>query len=142
MVYPVALRVKVDAKTVVFDIDWHEARRVVRLDAAAHPANLAPSFDGDSIGRFEVDTLIVDSVGFTAHPEGLGNGLPSSERKHLVERFTLDADRRHLDYDVTVEDPVYLTAAAHYAARWEYAPDLEPSGVPCDPEVARRFLSD
>jgi hypothetical protein len=127
---------------VVFDIDWLEAQRVVHIDPAAHPANLAPSLQGHSIGRWEGDTLVVDTAGFAPHAEGIGFGMPSSGRKHLVERFKLDADRRHLDYEITVEDPVYLTQPASHTARWEYSPELEPSGVPCDVEVARRYLKD
>jgi hypothetical protein len=66
--------------------------------------------------------------------------MPSSDRKHLVERFALDDDRRHLVYDVTVEDPIYLVQPVHHSAQWEYSPDLKPSGVKCDLEVARRYL--
>jgi hypothetical protein len=142
MVYPVALTVTLDPKTVTFDIDWLEARRVVHLDATAHPVNLEPSLQGHSIGHWESDTLVVDTVGFAPHTEGIGFGMPSSERKHIVERFKLDADRRHLDYEITIDDPKYLTESARHTARWEYAPDLESSGVPCDVEIARRYLHD
>jgi hypothetical protein len=142
MAYPVALTVRVDAKTVVFDIDWLDAQRVVHLDAAAHPADLEPSLQGHSIGRWEGGALVVDTVSFLPHEEGMGLGMPSSSRKHLVERFKLDADRRHLDYDVTVEDAAYLKEAVHHSVQWEYSPDLVPSGVKCDLDVARRYLRD
>jgi hypothetical protein len=140
MAYPVASTVKVDATKVVFDIDWLDAERVVHLDVAAHPADLEPSLQGHSIGRWEGNTLVVDTIGFAPHEEGLGFGMASSERKHLVERFALDDDRRHLVYDVTVEDPAYLTQPVRHSARWEYSPDLAPSGVACDLAVAREYL--
>jgi hypothetical protein len=139
MVYPVATNVSLDAATVVFDIDWLDARRVVHLEAA-HPRLLEPTLQGHSIGRWEGDTLIVDTVGFAAHDEGIGFGLPSSEAKHLIERFTLSDDRRHLVYDVTVEDPAHISQPVRHTAQWEYSPDLEPSYVKCDLEVARRYL--
>ena len=66
--------------------------------------------------------------------------MPSSERKHLIERFALADDRRHLVYDVTIEDPVYLTEPVRYTAQWEYAPDIVPSDVECDLAIARRYL--
>jgi hypothetical protein len=139
MVYPVASSVKVDSTTVVFDIDWLDAQRVVHVDAM-HPANLEPSLQGHSIGHWEGDVLVVDTRGLASHKEGIGFGMPSSEEKHLVERFSLEPDRRHLRYEVTLEDPVYLTEPAHHTARWEYAPSLPPSGVKCDREVAQQYL--
>jgi Family of unknown function (DUF6152) len=139
MVYPVASSVKVDAETVVFDIDWLDAQRVIRI-GAAHPTNLEPSLQGHSIGHWEGGALVVDTRGFASHTEGIGFGMPSSEEKHLIERFSLEPDRRHLRYEVTVEDPAYLTEPSHHTARWEYAPDLPPSGVKCDREVAQQYL--
>jgi hypothetical protein len=67
-------------------------------------------------------------------------GAASGPEKHLVERFTLAPDRRHLRYDVTIEDPLSLTAPASLNVQWEYRPDLTPSGVACDPEAARKVL--
>jgi len=140
MVYPVATTVEVTDSTVVFDIDWLGAKRVVQLDAARHPPGLQPTLQGHSIGRWEGGTLVVDTAGFAPHAEGIGFGMPSSEGKRLVERFTLADDRRHLRYEVTVEDPRYLTQPVSFNAQWEYSPDLRPSGVECDLEVARRYL--
>ena len=139
MVYPVATGVRIDSTTVVFDIDWIGSERIVHL-GTEHPQNLEPTLQGHSIGRWEGEVLVVDTVGFTAHAEGIGFAMPSSERKHLIERFALADDRRHLVYDVTIEDPVYLTEPVRYTAQWEYAPDLVPSGVECDLEIARRYL--
>lgn len=141
MTYPVAVSVKVDSTTVVFDIDWLEAQRVMYLDAE-HPADLEPSLQGHSTARWEGDALVVDTIGFMPHDEGIGFQLGSSAGKHLVERFSLEPDGRHLRYEVTVEDPVYLTAPARHSSKWVYSPDLPFSGVECDLEVARRYLRD
>lgn len=139
MLYPVASFVTVNAETVVFDIDWLDAQRIVHLEAA-HPANLEPSLQGHSIGHWEGDVLVVDTIGFAPHAEGIGFGMPSSASKHLVERFALEPDRQHLRYEVTVEDPVYLTEPLRHSAQWVFDPALQPSGVPCDLEAARQYL--
>jgi hypothetical protein len=139
MLYPVASRVTVNERTVVFDIDWLDARRIVYLEAT-HPADLEPSLQGHSIGHWEDDVLAVDTIGFTPHAEGIGFGMPSSASKHLVERFVLEADRQHLRYEVTVEDPVYLTEPYRQSALWVFDPYLAPSGVPCNLDAARQYL--
>ena len=62
--------------------------RRIHLGMEGHPAGLEPSNAGHSIGRWEGDTLVVDSVGFTA-----GVLVPptrNSDKLHVVERFTLD----------------------------------------------------
>ena len=142
MVYPVVTTIDVSDEEVVFNIDWMTSDRVVHLDMDAHPDDLEPTLHGHSIGHWEGDTLVVDTVGFTPHREGLAFGLPSGEGKHLVERFTVNEDGRHLDYEVTLEDPEYLVEPATYASQWEYRPELEPTGEACDLDVAQRFLEE
>lgn len=57
----------------------------------------------------------------------------------MTERWTLTADRLQLRYDLTIEDPEYLSAAAKFTATWDHRPDLAPSGTGCDPEISERF---
>jgi hypothetical protein len=108
---------------------------------AEHPANLQPSLHGHSIGRWEGDTLVIDTIGYDANPSGLGMNTPSSTSKHTVERLTLGADKVRLRYEISVEDPTYLTGPASLTQQWDHRPDLEfsqdTSG--CDAEVARRY---
>jgi hypothetical protein len=99
----------VDGQSVI-DIDYglYSFRRRIHLGVDEHPADLEPSNTGHSIGRWEGDTLVVDTVGFAA-----GVLVPptrNSERLHVVERFTLDAATFALKREYTAEDPVYLAA--------------------------------
>ena len=68
--------------------------------------------------------------------------MPASARKHTIERFSLGADGRHMDYEFTVEDPEYLAEPVRFSTELEYRPDLEPTRLACDLDVARRYLSD
>jgi len=113
--------------------------RVVHLDQAAHPADVAPSLMGHSIGRWESETLVIDTVAFSPHPVGVWF-YASGPNKHLVERLTLGADRLRLEYAFTLEDPDVLAEPVTYTATWDHRPDLELSGVACDPDVAHRGL--
>ena len=80
--------------------------RVVRMNAK-HPASLTPSRAGDSIGRWDGDTLVVDTVGFA--PGSLAGTVPNSDKLHVVERFTLDPKTLALTRDYVADDSVYFT---------------------------------
>lgn len=142
MVYSVATTVEVNPEAVIFDVDWMTSRRVVYTDGRGHPENGQPSLQGHSIGRWEGETLVVDTVQYAEHSEGITLGFPSGPRKHTVERFSLAEDGRHMIYEVVLEDPDYLAEPIAYSARLEYQPDLEPTRLACDVETARRYLTD
>ena len=142
MVYSVATTVTIHPDTVIFDVDWMTSRRVVYTDGRGHPQDGEPTLQGHSIGHWEGDTLVVDTVHYAAHSEGLTLGFPSGEAKHTVERFSLAEDGRHMHYEVVVEDPEYLAGPVTYNAQLEYRPDLQPTGLACDLQTARRYLSD
>ena len=123
-----------------FDNTGDHVERIIHMDAA-HPADVKPSLHGHSIGRWDGETLVIDTIGYEPNPSGLGMNVPSGLSKHTVERLTLTADRVRLRYEVTVEDPAYLTGPGTLTQQWDHRPDLEFSqdtGA-CDPEVARRY---
>jgi hypothetical protein len=94
----------------VIDIDYglYSFSRRIHLGADKHPANLQPSNSGHSIGHWESDTLVVDTVGIA--PGVLVPPTRNSDRLHIVERFTLDTQTFALKREYTAEDPVYLAA--------------------------------
>ena len=82
--------------------------RRIHVGMAKHPDRLKPSYAGHSIGHWEGNTLIVDTVGFAAGV--LSPPTRSSEQMHIVERFTFDPQKFSLRRDYSVTDPVYLAA--------------------------------
>jgi len=81
--------------------------RTIYLNMDAHPAALEPSQAGHSIGRWDGDTLIVDTVGFA---EGLyGRNMPSSQQLHVVEEFRMDPETKQLRRSYTATDPLFWT---------------------------------
>ena len=140
MFYPVATTVRVEKDRVVMDVDWMESQRIIYLDGRAHPPANQTFLHGHSVGRWEGDTLVVETTNFREHPMGLSTSLPSSTQKKLTERFRLGDDRKTLIYSGTVEDPVYLTKPGEWSGKWEYRPGMPHSNQKCDVEVARKFL--
>jgi hypothetical protein len=79
------------------------AWRAVRL-GGKHPEDLDPSFYGDSVGRFEGDVLVVDTVGLNERTTLDMTGMPHSEALHVTERIRrVDADT--LEDLITIDDP-------------------------------------
>jgi hypothetical protein len=124
-----------------FDNSGDHVLRTIHMNSE-HPSDLEASRHGHSIGRWEGDTLVIDTTGYEPNASGNGANVPSSAGKHTVERLTLTEQRTRLRYEITVEDPVYLTAPATLAQQWDHRPDLEfsPPSEACDEEVAARYL--
>ena len=94
-------------KQIVFLYEELMQQRTVRLDAA-HPANLKPTWFGDSVAHWEGDTLAVDTIGLDPRTWIDGFGTPHTDKLHVVERYKL-RDPSTLDVFFTVEDPGAFT---------------------------------
>ena len=72
----------------IFDIGGPHTYRTIYMDGRSHPADLKPSYYGHSIGWWEGDTLVVDTVGFNETFWLDRRGLPHTNKLHTEERFT------------------------------------------------------
>ena len=70
-----------------------------------HSANLKPSWHGESIGRYESDSLVVDTIGLDDRTFVDGLGTPHTKDLHVIERFHLINGGKMLEANVHVEDP-------------------------------------
>jgi hypothetical protein len=82
--------------------------RTIHLGLDEHPADIEPSLAGHSIGRWENDVLVVDTVGFAPGILLADGRVPHSDRLHVVERFRLDPERMALTREFVAEDPLYF----------------------------------
>jgi hypothetical protein len=111
--------------------------RTIRLDLAEHPANIEPSVAGHSIGRWENDVLIVDTVGFEPGILSADGRVPHSGRLHVVERFALDPKTLGLKRDYVAEDPLYFVGR-YTGSDTVYPSDLPYHGTtPCQDKTRR-----
>jgi hypothetical protein len=103
------LEIKELQRVYIFDNGGPHTFRVIYTDGRPHPADLAPSYYGHSIGRWEGDTFIVDTVGFNEKMWIDRGQAPHTEQLHIIEKFTR-TDMRSMTYELTVEDPGAYTA--------------------------------
>jgi hypothetical protein len=81
----------------------HQVRRVYLN--REHSKNPKPSWYGESVGHYEGDTLVIDTIGLNDRTVTDRNGTPHSEEMHVVERIRV-ADDGRLEIEFTVTDPV------------------------------------
>jgi hypothetical protein len=93
--------------------------RNVYLDGRPHPKDLKPSWYGHSIGKWEGDTLVVDTVGFNERFWLTREGVPHTSQLHLIEKFSRP-NHDQLRYEATVDDPGAYTAtwSGGWYLRW------------------------
>jgi hypothetical protein len=99
-------RITQNKDTIVLQYGQMGLKRTIHMNMKEHPANVKPSRAGHSIGRWDGDVLIVDTVGFL--PGVLNGTVRNSDKLHVVERFQLDPKTMKLARAYTADDSVYL----------------------------------
>lgn len=112
--------------------EW-EATRIIDMLADAVPEDAPQSPHGYSVGRWEGDTLVVETERID-FPYQDDLGTPMSDRVRMLERFTLSEDGNRLDYALTVTDPPNLTRPATWDAAWIRVPGKQLMPYQCEPQ--------
>jgi len=82
--------------------------RTIHLNMNRHPDDVQPSLAGHSIGYWEGDVLVVDTIGFKPGILNADRRIPQSGQLHIVERFSLDPEKRAVHRSYVAEDALYL----------------------------------
>jgi hypothetical protein len=113
--YYANLQILQSADHVVIRHELLDGLRLIALDGRPHPGLGVQKLAGDSRGRWDGDTLVVDTTNFTdktnfrGPPRTTRQDITTSPKLHVVERFTL-VDRDTIRYQFTVDDPETWTA--------------------------------
>jgi hypothetical protein len=93
---------------ILLNYGFMDIQRTLYMDMETHPADIEPSLGGHSIGHWEDDVLIVDTIGFV--PSLIQRQTPQmfSEQLHVVERFSLNPDDNVLTREYVAVDPGYV----------------------------------
>jgi hypothetical protein len=122
-------RITQTADTITLQYGRLGLERTIHMGARTHPPDVEPSRAGHSVGWWENDTLVVDTIGFL--PGTLTGTTPHGGELHVIERFTLDATKMALNRDYSADDPAY------FAEPYVGSNTLYLSPVPYSPEACR-----
>ena len=96
--------------------------RIIPTDGSPHSVDPDPSWLGDSVGRWEGDTLLVDTIGFNDKTEL--QGFRHTERLHMIEKFRR-TELDTLQYEVTIDDPNVFEKPYTLTRTFTLRPDLK-----------------
>jgi len=119
-VYPVEIIQTAKQVTIVGEA-FSEVRRVYLDRPQEDPEDVAPGYYGRSVGHWDGDTLVVDTVGIKPTVSGY-RGMPHSERMRITERFHLVASDVLHD-QITIDDPVVLEKPVTYTVAYKRMPN-------------------
>jgi len=115
--YPVEIIATPKQVTILMEL--HQQVRRVHLEQAEHPTRPFPQRNGHSIGHWEGNTLVVDTMAIKAIPFG---SVPHSDRVHVVERIRAIDDGAALVNEVTITDPVMYSTSVVVQQYYKAAP--------------------
>jgi hypothetical protein len=123
----------------VIRLEYFDMARVIFTDGRKHLAAGAPlTKTGDSIGHWEGDTLVVDTI-HLKEATITNNGLSHSDRIHVTERFRLSADGKKLLATQEFEDPVMLQNKGVRFITWNRVEGDHVHAYDCDPSFAENY---
>lgn len=109
----------------IIEVGGPHTWRPIYMDGRAHPKDLDPSYFGHSVGHWEGDALVIDTVGFNERFWLTREGIPSTAALRLTERFTR-TDYDTLKYEATIDDPGAYTKpwTGGWLIRWQQGEEM------------------
>lgn len=134
-VWPIAM---VQIPTAIYMISgFMNSVRTVYLDGRKHtdPDLVVRSFNGESIGHWEGDSLVVDTTGFVDDHHWIDNGVPASDALHIIERMRLINNGATLEIEYTLSDPKNWEGDWKMTKRWRRVDDQDITEASCLPDL-------
>jgi hypothetical protein len=137
-VWPIAM---VQLPTVIYMTSaFMNSMRVIYLDGRSHsaPDIVVRSFNGESIGRWEGNTLVVDTQYFVNDHHWMdqgGSSIPASDELHIIERIRMINNGTVLEIEYTMTDPKSWEGEWKMTKRWNRVDDTDITEVECLPDL-------
>jgi hypothetical protein len=130
----------VQLPTVVYMISgFMNSLRIINMDGRSHvdPDLVVRTHNGDSVGHWEADALVIDTTGFTGDHHWIDSGIPASDALHIVERVKPVANGTKMQIEYTMTDPKSWEGEWKITKQWNRvdARDMEIAEVECLPDL-------
>ena len=132
---PFPLQVVQTSKEIIILYEYDHTVRHIFMDGRQHPADITPTYMGHSIGKWDGDTLVVDTTGFNEKTWLDRDGHHHSDELHVVERFHR-VDRDNMQIDITMEDPKALVKPWVTQLYFQLKPDWDIMELACTDNAA------
>ena len=121
---------------------FDNALRLVYLDGRGHTDYdyLIPSYQGDSIGRWEGDELVITTTGLEPEGHWMQQGIPMSEELFIEERITVSEDGRTMKTQMTFTDPVNWEGEWKTTKYFRFSDTAEVTEVNCIPAITNEGI--
>ncbi|HKE83957.1 MAG TPA: hypothetical protein VKB50_09390 [Vicinamibacterales bacterium] len=141
-VWPIAM---IQLPTAIYMVsEFMNSLRVVYLDGRTHtdPDIVVRTFNGESIGRWDGDTLVVETKNFTNDPHHwIDQGVPASDELKIIERIRMINNGRTLEINMTLTDPKNWEGEWTGTRRWNRVDDIDLEEVECLPDLNEHLQS-
>jgi hypothetical protein len=140
-VWPIAM---IQQPTAIYMISgFMNSLRTIFLDGRPHsdPDIVVASFNGESIGTWEGETLVVDTKYFVNDHHWIDSGIPASDQLHIVERIKLVNNGNTLEIEYTMTDPKSWEGDWKVTKRWTRVEDTDIAEVSCLPDLNQHMPS-
>ncbi len=127
---PDPLQIMQNAKYIGFLFEQNTWFHLARINGT-HTKNPTPTWFGDSVARWDGDTLVIDTLGFNGRTRLDTIGHPHSKDMHVIERYTR-TDLGHIAYEITIDDPVTYTKPWKNVRTFTLRPDWEIMEYSCE----------
>ena len=107
-----------------------------------HSQNLKPSWYGESVGRYEGDSLLIDTIGQTTQTFLDNYRTPHSDKLHVTERYHLIDGGKAMQADVVIEDPAAFIQPLRVIHRWRRVQGTIVESRCADGEMRNPFKQD
>ena len=134
-VWPIAM---IQLPTAIYMIqELMNTMRVIYLDGRPHtdPDIAVPSFNGESIGHWENDTLVIDTKYFVAEHHWIDAGIRASDALHIIERIRMTNAGKTLEIETTATDPKSWEGEWKWVKRFQRQDDRDIAEVECLPDL-------
>jgi hypothetical protein len=140
-VWPIAM---IQTPTVIYMVSgFMNSTRIIYLDGRKHtdPDVVVRSFNGESIGRWEGDTLVVDTRNFVDDHHWIDNGIPGTDALRIIERMRLIDKGATLEIEYALTDPKSWEGEWKMTKRWRRVDYTDITEASCLPDLNEHMPS-